>query len=341
MADIVEEAVRPREPDHYATLDAMRDGAFDDITLIVARFFEVPIAVVALLHSDRVQVKASYGDVSRIGCDLDLWLAATMASEGSAADQLTDYRVANDNSTGFHASAPLRSAHGHHFGTLSIIDTVPRSFSRTDQQMLARFGRLVIAQIEQRLASRGIADLVRGNGSAAAHPATVDVRTGLMNRGAIMSALQELYELADGTPRVATLLIDIDRLQTVNDIYGQPGGDAVLADVAGRIQAAVHARDRVGRMGSGEFLVILADSDRRLTASIAERVRQSVERTPIRYGNRDICITVSVGVYLASGRIDSEAAVKGANEALYAAKRAGRNRVVFNRYLADTVTANA
>jgi diguanylate cyclase (GGDEF)-like protein len=362
MADIVDNATRQGELERYATLDALGDGAFDDITALVARFFRMPIAIVSLVHGDRVWFKSAYGlgDVRQAGRDPGLCRSAIMADEagvgsGSGPGALTNPLVANDNGFRFSASAPLRSLHGHHLGALCIVDTVPRAFSREDAQMLARFGRLVMVQMEQRLASREIADLIQQRGvtnPGSNRTATHDVRTGLLNRGAILSDLRELCGQADNDQPFATLLFDVDHLQTVNDIYGQSGGDAVVTEVARRIKAAVRAGDHVGRFGGDEFLVLLPECDKRACAGISERVRQAVERTPVRYGGRDVCITISAGVCLTrgkamalteadGGKVETETVLKAADDALYAAKRAGRNRVVFSRTHDDVVTASA
>jgi diguanylate cyclase (GGDEF)-like protein len=156
--------------------------------------------------------------------------------------------------------------------------------------------------------------------------AIVDPLTGLFNRHALVPRFSELSHQARLTRQPACLLLcDIDHFKSINDEHGHARGDAALCDIAYELRKRLHSFELVYRLGGEEFLVVLpgvADGDGR---RVAERLRAAVEG--IRPGG--VAITLSIGVSAACGdRVEYEAQFKAADEALYEAKRAGRNRVV-------------
>ncbi|SHG69954.1 two-component system, chemotaxis family, response regulator CheY [Thermosyntropha lipolytica DSM 11003] len=163
--------------------------------------------------------------------------------------------------------------------------------------------------------------------------ARTDYLTGVLNRRAFMERLAE--EIArmkrEGKP-LGIIIADIDFFKRVNDRYGHQAGDMVLKDFARSLKKACREYDLVGRYGGEEFIICLPGCDRENTFKTAERMRKVVELTPsyIEDIKKDIFITASFGVTsLEPGeekRVDD--LIKEADEALYKAKRTGRNRVV-------------
>jgi len=156
--------------------------------------------------------------------------------------------------------------------------------------------------------------------------AIIDPLTGLFNRHALIPRFSELSHQARLTRQpVCLLLCDIDHFKSINDEHGHARGDAALCDIAYELRKRLHSFELVYRLGGEEFLVVLpgvADGGGR---RVAERLRLSIEG--IRPGGVEI--TLSIGVSAAHGeRVEYEAMFKAADEALYEAKRAGRNRVV-------------
>ncbi|MCM8811670.1 MAG: GGDEF domain-containing protein [Candidatus Omnitrophica bacterium] len=157
-----------------------------------------------------------------------------------------------------------------------------------------------------------------------------DSLTGLMVRRHFMERLEE--EVARSkrlSKELAFLMIDLDEFKKVNDTYGHLVGDVVLREVAERLQKSVREVDLVGRYGGEEFGVVLPETDMPMGAQVAERIRQTVEQTPIPAYDERIRMTVSVGVSVlgtANGEIVK--LIEMADEALYKAKNSGRNRVV-------------
>jgi diguanylate cyclase (GGDEF)-like protein len=134
--------------------------------------------------------------------------------------------------------------------------------------------------------------------------------------------------IAGGTP-VGIAMLDVDRFKDVNDTHGHAGGDAVLVEVAGRLAATRH-EDIVARWGGEEFAVLLTDiADETALRAAADRLRAGVSATPVVLADGTaLRVTISVGVCRCSSPEEPlEALVRAADDALYAAKRAGRDRV--------------
>jgi diguanylate cyclase (GGDEF)-like protein len=157
-----------------------------------------------------------------------------------------------------------------------------------------------------------------------------DGLTGLLNRAAVLAALER--ELArgqrEGRP-VGVLLADVDHFKGVNDTLGHQAGDEVLRQVAARLASALRPYDAVGRYGGEEFLIVLPGCDGPALADLAERVRQRVAAAPVTWEGEAVAVTLSVGAAARAAADDADPAalLRAADEALYRAKRAGRNRV--------------
>jgi diguanylate cyclase (GGDEF)-like protein len=125
---------------------------------------------------------------------------------------------------------------------------------------------------------------------------------------------------------VGVLIVDIDHFKNVNDEHGHLAGDAVLREVAARLQQAMRTEDALGRWGGEEFLAVLTDTPPEGVRVMAERLRQVVAAAPFTLDDgSQIRVTVSVGH--TNGREDAEVLVHRADDALYVAKAEGRNRV--------------
>lgn len=161
--------------------------------------------------------------------------------------------------------------------------------------------------------------------------ATTDTLTGLANRGHALEALQTMLTRAQRLGRpMGVMLLDVDHFKQVNDTYGHPAGDQVLRDIAHILQANVRAYDLAARFGGEEFLVLCEGADLSATVDMAERIRAAVASHvyPLA-GGQTLRTTVSVGVYAGAGsHATAMQLIELADQALYRAKQAGRNRVV-------------
>lgn len=158
--------------------------------------------------------------------------------------------------------------------------------------------------------------------------ATTDPLTGIANRRAVLSRLEEELARAERAGHsVGVVELDADHFKNVNDRYGHAAGDTVLEHIAASIRTVLREYDTVGRLGGEEFLVIAPDIDASLLEILAERLRAAVEEAPISHGKHRIPMTVSAGATLSRSGDTTESAMLRADTALYAAKDAGRNRV--------------
>jgi two-component system cell cycle response regulator len=169
---------------------------------------------------------------------------------------------------------------------------------------------------------------IEANEQALVQLATHDGLTGLYNHRTFYALLEEeLTRARRYLHPVSLLMLDIDRFKVVNDTHGHQAGDAILRGLSKRLAEAVRSVDRVCRYGGEEIAVILPDSDAPL--HMAERLRALVEAAPFEIaGSKTVGITVSIGLASFPARADSgKALVEAADNALYAAKQSGRNRV--------------
>lgn len=163
--------------------------------------------------------------------------------------------------------------------------------------------------------------------------AVIDELTGLYNRRYFERHLAMVLNKAEEQDRdMALMLLDIDYFKPVNDTYGHDVGDAVLKEFATRLQRNIRGVDLACRFGGEEFVVVMPDTDMRQAQGVAERVRSAVADEGFAIGTgMSLNITVSVGLALNGQAGDTpESVIKRADVALYRAKRAGRNRVVYD-----------
>jgi diguanylate cyclase (GGDEF)-like protein len=126
---------------------------------------------------------------------------------------------------------------------------------------------------------------------------------------------------------LSLIMADLDHFKKVNDTGGHPDGDFVLKETARLLLASCRTLDIAGRYGGEEFILVLPDTARAGAQAAAERLRAEVERHPFVHEGRRYAVTVSLGVAELSEFDTADDLIKRADEALYAAKRKGRNRV--------------
>ena len=158
--------------------------------------------------------------------------------------------------------------------------------------------------------------------------ATHDTLSGLLNRGAFFDSLQrELSRSKRKSEPVALIMGDIDHFKAINDSRGHMAGDAVIREVAKRLRHTVRTSDLVGRYGGEEFVILAIDCPAEAAGRLADRMRRAVSTNPIPFADGAITATMSLGVAAALDGYDGEDLLRAGDEALYRAKRAGRDRV--------------
>lgn len=185
----------------------------------------------------------------------------------------------------------------------------------------------LLARVSAAVRVKALQDQLRQRNIELDAMSRTDTLTGLPNRREMQDRMAAATSAArrHGQPS-ALLMVDIDFFKKVNDTRGHDGGDIVLQAVAARLGAACRAEDTAGRWGGEEFLVVAPMTDLAGGVKLGERIRNSIGDTAVPLGDGpDIEVTVSVGV--ASGTRAANVLLSEADEALYVAKRDGRNRV--------------
>ncbi|MCH8183079.1 MAG: PleD family two-component system response regulator [Proteobacteria bacterium] len=188
------------------------------------------------------------------------------------------------------------------------------------------------ARVRTQLRRKIYQDKLRRNYQDRMVMAVTDSLTGLHNRRYLESHLDTAVSRAtEGGKPAAILMLDIDHFKAVNDTYGHPIGDEVLVECAKRIQICVRGVDLAVRYGGEEFVVIVPDTTLDIAQIVAERLRASFagQPFPVSADVGELPVTISIGVAITgAARETGEDLLRRADEALYEAKRTGRNRIV-------------
>ena len=171
-------------------------------------------------------------------------------------------------------------------------------------------------------------DRLRADHNTVLEMALTDPLTGFYNQRYLMRHLHGLMASGQATG-IALLMIDVDHFKTVNDRYGHPAGDRALKQVADTLRSGIRAFDGIVRYGGEEFVVLMPGAGKEDALAAAERLRAAIAIMPFTLAPGVVHrLTVSIGVGLRSGRIhNAELLLQAADQAMYRAKRAGRNRV--------------
>lgn len=169
-------------------------------------------------------------------------------------------------------------------------------------------------------------EMLRQREQALEHMAHHDVLTGLANRALLEDRLQQaLARARRNRESIALLLIDLDKFKEINDTHGHEHGDAMLVAVAGRLRATVRDCDTVARLGGDEFVLLLGEVHDAGACDIVAANLLSAIVEPVHFRDVELRCSVSIGaaIFPANGH-DSATLFRQADDAMYAAKRAGR-----------------
>jgi two-component system cell cycle response regulator len=185
----------------------------------------------------------------------------------------------------------------------------------------------LMARVSAALRTKWLQDELRTRNAELDRVSRIDMLTNIYNRRHLDEHLRSVISAARRHDRtIGVLLVDIDHFKDVNDEHGHLAGDAVLREVAARLQAAMRTEDALGRWGGEEFLAVLTDTPPEGVRTMAERLRQVIAAAPFTLDDgSQIRVTVSVGH--TNGTDDAEILVHRADDALYVAKAEGRNRI--------------
>lgn len=270
----------------------------------------------AYLRAHCVRDSASYEDMARA---LNTTLVVTIGQDGaivalpSKATAIPPVRVDGIANLLGAGDAFMAATVFHHTSTFAPITEAARAGAELAGEV-----------IRQNHCNTGKPDSVRRLMEVMEFSASRDALTGLLGRARCeRDASKAIEEGALRNSPVSTIVIDIDHFKRINDTLGHDAGDKVLRRVSDLIRAGVRDTDIAARWGGEEFVVVLPGTPDEIAFVVAERIRKMVES-----GMKDIGVTVSCGVAtLAAGTTGLAELIKQADERLYAAKNAGRNRV--------------
>ncbi|MGA7973298.1 MAG: PleD family two-component system response regulator [Pseudolabrys sp.] len=190
----------------------------------------------------------------------------------------------------------------------------------------------LLARTRTQVKRKRYTERLRDNVQMTVEMAITDALTGLHNRRYMETHLATLVEQAASRGKqISVLILDIDFFKSVNDTYGHDAGDDVLREFAVRLRKSIRNIDLACRFGGEEFVVVMPETDMGVATTVAERLRRRIatEPFPIQQEMRLLDVTISIGIAGLHGADDNAAAMlKRADQALYRAKRDGRNRVV-------------
>ncbi len=301
----------------YEILDTPREAPFDRITGLVRAVLNVPISTLSLIDADRQWYKSCVGMESSILPREVSFCTHTIQSRAPLCvpDTLEDPRFAQYPSVigepfiRSYLGIPLATPDGYNLGALCALDVQPRNFSDGQIEVMKSFAALAENELELR------------------RIAQIDSLTGVATRRSFLLEVEKtIAKFVRREQPAALLTLDIDHFKRINDTYGHPIGDTVLRTVSSRLEAALRKEDLLGRLGGEEFGILLAETELHQAIQAGERLRCALADVPILL-HEPLHVTASFGVCVIDSEcLSPELWLAKADQALYAAKRTGRNK---------------
>ncbi|MEJ0059692.1 MAG: PleD family two-component system response regulator [Terricaulis sp.] len=260
--------------------------------------------------------------------------------KGAGAPDLVVVSVTSKNFDGFRVIARMHSGEPtRHLPILAVVDPDDRARAVRALELGAHDIIVrpvdedeIIARARTLMRRKRYMDALRSRLDQSLELAVTDQLTGLYNRRFLFGQLGPLVQRAQcGGDQVAVMVVDLDHFKRINDTHGHDVGDGVLKEFAVRLASNVRPADFACRLGGEEFVVIMPNTTGDVGCLAAERLRRSICGEPFRIGSQSerLDVTVSIGVAASeAGDENAEGLLKRADEGLYQAKRAGRNRVM-------------
>ncbi len=305
----------------YEILDTGPELEFDALARVAAAALRMPIAVVAILDSDRLWFKSRVGlEVPELDRKVALCAHAIMQPRGTlvVADLAADPRFAANPLVceaphmRFYAGAPIVDPSGMALGTVAVLDTQPREFGPEQVDTLKDLATMAVTAL---LARRRALDLQR--------LALTDHLTGIANRAQFDKAVVAELSHSMRTGELFTVLsMDLDGFKEVNDRLGHAAGDEVLCEVARRLTVLVRQGDALARLGGDEFGILMRHGSQQSAAGLRQRILDAIEAPIVLSTGHALQVGISVGM---ASYTDETASVPElmaqADAALYRSKR--------------------
>ena len=311
----------------YGVVGLEPDDKFDDLIRLASQICKTPIAVISFVDRDCVWFKAKLGltmdETPRdVAFCADTILGKAILTVNNAPEDPrfhTNPLVTSQPHVRFYAGVPLITPSGHALGTLCVMDSIPRTLTKEQQDSLGILARQTVSLLEER---RG-----RPNVTFSYH----DSVTNLPNQELFKDRLEQALALSRRNEQMlGVMLVSLDRFKTIHDTLGYVTADQLLREVAERVTGCVRDSDTVARFGSDEFALLLTQLNRpEDAAKIAQNIEDALSPA-FKFDNQELFVTTSIGISLfPSDANDTVALLKNAGTALSRAKEQDGNNYEF------------
>jgi diguanylate cyclase (GGDEF)-like protein len=314
-----DEENRLRELERLGVLGSASDRHMDRLVELASLTFSVPMAAISLVTADRqwflsqkgLNVKETPRGVAfcahAIMTDGVMVVPNALEDERFCANPL----VTAEPQIRFYAGAPLRSASGHNLGTLCVIDRQPKQPNPAQLRQLELLSQLVMRELELR------------------RQISLCPVTNLPIRQRFLCIAEQEFQKAKAEHKnLSLLLYDIDNFRTINNRWGHHAGDDVLADLCKMGRQFLREKDFAGRLGDGEFALLLVETSAEAALETAETLRHAVSTMPGVHNHSDVQLHISGGLTsLGPHDASFEDLLRRAEQALHLAKSNGRNQI--------------
>jgi diguanylate cyclase (GGDEF)-like protein len=307
---------------------------------LLAEMMDVPAALIMRIDRHRITVVAKnlsmhnpydIGETTQLFdsglyCEQLIRQNAPLLIENALEDPQWQDSPGVDKNMINYLGYPLRWPDNTIFGTFCVLNSQPKHYTDQQQKLMQQMQGM----IERHLALLYKNHSLELQNQQLKYLADTDDLTGIWNRRAfIVESNKELQRAQRNKHPVCLLMMDIDDFKKINDAFGHEVGDEVLKLFTHCITATKRSYDIFGRIGGEEFAMLLPETNRSEAMELAERIRKKVSEIFFHKHRNEIRITVCIGVYaLARNDTTILAALSKADERLYAAKRAGKNKVM-------------
>jgi diguanylate cyclase (GGDEF)-like protein len=329
-----DESLRQQTLNAMAILDTPAEHYLDTLVRVAQRMFGVESALISLIDHDRQWFKARIGmapsETPRNDsfCSHAILETSSLIVENALEDpRFRDIRLVTEwPKVRFYAGHSIRIDR-HAIGTLCLMDSRPRDFSDTERAQLEDMAMLAEGYLQLRSRDAQIRKLSQSLDHER-RKALMDPLTQCWNRAGLEHFFSAKKEHANTSRKqLGVLYCDIDCFKSINDRYGHATGDQVLVECARRLRGAIREDDLLVRQGGEEFVVLVQVENVSELYAFADRVRLKIASAPVSENSTCIQVTLSIGYAITHPDETLKEVVTRADQALYRAKRNGRNRV--------------
>ena len=333
------ETDRVRELDKSGIVYSPAEDRFDRITRLACRIFNVPIALVSIVDADKQWFKSRQGvtsaetprDISFCGHAILQERTFIIPDALEDPDFADNPMVTNPPFVRFYAGHPL--AFGpYKFGTLCIIDQKPRQLDYEEIDILESLARWAENELKLNMYSKAQGDLIRRL-KAAQRREMIDPRIGTWNPDGIRALLErDLLKRSASNLVLGIMLIRLYDWKAIEEDLAREQCDELLSGVAQRIRSNIRPSDIIGRLESGDFIVVLDGCDKEDCQHFAVRILQALRSSLYRAGKKEIRVAANIGITSARSsqfnKVEDCIALTG--NALESAIAKGANKIFYN-----------